>query len=604
MRRRALATAAIVLAPVVTALLAGPGCDPVEGASRSRAPVNACPEHACEAYPAGRTQAKCSVEGRCESAGLPDSFVIVVSVPDTSFLAPGYTFLVPSNDLLHAKPPFRPGCTPPTCLPLPSLGEATGGYVVRADAATAMGIRIDDGASIPVRVTFAPFVPQSSPAAEAIATGLPTDLSFAASRLFQEDVIRYEQPLPAGPYLRMSYPEPPFDEMFPPILDPVTIPTGTLTDEFTLTSKQLDDVTGLTRTARVRRARGLDGFRVWIEETRTHRRVSVARTLRGAVAEARLDTVGQNADGTTALRDGLSVVVAPPDSWIGVPRFESQLIGGQGLGDIAYPEIPPPATVVGVIGAHDPARPDGELSGIPSRVTLESTTLRLADGTSEQLLRYETSLSTDASGRFSTVVPPGTYDVVIEPAIGTGFSKSKRTVELPQASLVLEPSRRSAAVGRAMLSDGRPLASATILAMPAGASGASGVAPRGGRTVTGEDGSFRLELDLGSYAIAVVPEEGTGFPRIVTVRPVNAAPEEDLGDLVVPPPVKLAFTIKGFSVKDPGRALSIANAFVRIFGLPDAKAGASAGGEALFEIGRGVTDDTGKCEILLAQQPR
>ena len=82
-------------------------CDPVEGTSRSRAPTNECPAFACDAYPPGRTQAKCQENGRCEAQGIPEQFTIVVSVPDSSFLSPGYTFIVPSDDLFHARPPFK-----------------------------------------------------------------------------------------------------------------------------------------------------------------------------------------------------------------------------------------------------------------------------------------------------------------------------------------------------------------------------------------------------------------------------------------------------------------------------------------------------------------
>jgi hypothetical protein len=577
-------------------------CDPVEGTSRSRAPANVCPDHACELYPAGRTQAKCSAGGRCESGGFPETFVLAVNVPSTSFFSPGQTFLVSSNDLLHAKPPFPPSCAPPKCLALSSLGEANGAYFVKQvtdgfgdQTARAVGLLVPDGTSIPVRVQFLPLVPDAD--AEATDVGLPGGPLFGASRLFQNNALRYEAAIASGRYTRLAYPEPPYDAFYPPVTSTVTIPRGTLTDEVTISATSLDDSTGATRLAKVSRSQGLDGFRIWILDTATRRRVSVARPLHGTTAETTLHTIGQSVEGSTALREGLSVVVVPPSDWLAVPRLESELINGSGLQGLVYPDVPPPTSVAGVVVENT----DSGLQGIPSRVTLSSTAITVTGGATNTLLRYETSVSTDAAGRFTTVMPPGVYDALVEPAEGTGFSKAKLNVEVGAAPLLLAPPRRSAAIGRAMLSDGRPLGRATVLATPAPVQSGSGVVPRGGRATTADDGTFRLELDLGSYAISVVPEEGTGFARTVAVRNVAASPQEVLGDLVVPPPAVLSFTLKSLS-SDTGFSLPIAGALVRVFGPPtDAPTASPA---SFVEIGRGTADGSGKCEILLAQQPR
>lgn len=589
---------ACVLALLVGATGLGLACGPIEGTSLSRAPKNACAEHPCDLYePGPRTRPVCS-GGRCELPGRPDyPFTIVVNVPSESFYAPGYTFVVSSDELFAPRSTSRGQCAPPGCLSLPSLANAVGGYVVRREAADAVGKPLPDGFSLPVRVTF---IPLSAPATEARALGLPTQLTFASSARLGKSVV-YQEPLPSGSYLRLSYPEPPYDAYFPPAIDEVAV-AGDFTDDFALGAlaasdppgtRQLDDPSGDSRRAHVRRADGLDGFRIWLADAKSKRRVSVVRTLAGVDAEARLDTTGQSAGSTSALRDGLDVVVAPPESWIAAPRLVSALIGGQGLRELVYPELPVPASLSGVVAIRGAS---GELTGIPARLAFESETIRLADATASPLLQYRTTLATDDAGRFATVLPPGVYDVVAEPSEGTGYAKFRRVLEVSETRAVtLEPPLRTLTTGRVLLSDGRPLASAQILAVPAKVQPDPTLVPRAGRTATDAGGSFRLELDQGSFEMTVVPEPGTGFPRVVTLRGIGPT-EEDLGTLVVPAPMRLPLTVRAPTASEaPG--LPIARALVRVYAEP-------AGGGPAVEVGSAFTDEAAKCEILLADQPR
>jgi hypothetical protein len=438
-------------------------CSPVEGTSLSSAPQNVCATHPCESYaPGTRTKPVCNgTLGICEIQGRPDfAFTIVVSVPSASFYAPGYSFRVSSADLYNPPAtPTRGQCSPPSCLALPLLTKTNGSYVVGQDASAAVGFSLPDRISLPVRVTF---VPLSAPGVEALAAGLPSDVLFAASQLSGTSVT-YEQPLPAGQYLRLSYPEPPYEEYFPPFTSEVTVSRDSSDDLVLVATRQstdpsswkpLDDPSGDSRRARVRRAEGLDGFRIWLADTKTSRRVSVIRTLAGTDAETRLDTAGQSTGTGTALRDGIDVVVAPPDTWVAAPRLESTLIGGQGLRDLVYPALPAPASLSGVVATRGA---DGTLTGIASQLSIESETVNLDDGTPSPLLRYRTSLATDEAGRFATVLPPGLYDIVVEPAEGTGFGKVKKVLDVSSTrATTLEPPTRTSATGRAMLSDGSP----------------------------------------------------------------------------------------------------------------------------------------------------
>jgi hypothetical protein len=312
--------------------------------------------------------------------------------------------------------------------------------------------------------------------------------------------------------------------------------------------------------------------------------------------EVRLDTVGQTQPDSHAIRDGVDVILAPPEGWLGVPRLQSRLNSGSGHENLPFPPLPPPVAITGVVAHGDaPA-----LTGIPARLVFSSSTTGLISLDSDapnSLLMYRTVVSTDDSGRFATVLPQGFYDVTVEPAEGTGFAKVRETFDTSRSlARTFLPPARTIASGRAVLSDGRPLAEAEILALPSASAPAGNVAvltPRPARTRTDENGAFRFELDQGPYDLFVDPQAGTSFPRVVQARSFGTG-SADLGEIVVAPPARLSFTMK-----DPSQAQNpIARAMVRVFAeLPGR-------GPPAVEIGRAMTGDQGECEILLAQQPR
>lgn len=564
--------------------LVGAACGPIVGTPLSDAPVNTCTENPCDRYAGAKNSAACK-GGRCELgvANLPSSYVVVVSVPNTSFYAPSRSFVFTNVEINTPRFPPVPGCPTPTCLPLPSLGSAAGAYFTQAAAAKTVGLPVVEKSSIPVRVTY---VPQFA------ASNLPVDLAFTASRIFQEpsqggtkQSVLYTLPLPAGRYTRILYPEPPFDAYFPPFIGDVRIDSGfTAQDNLTLgDTVALDDPddVGDSRLAIVTRPEGLDGWQIHLE--RDGRRISSLRTLAGNNARVRLDTAGQ------ATLDDVDVILAPPADWIGVPRLESGLLGGQGLKSVQYPSLPAPGTLIGRI-AIDVA---SVATGIAGRVIFESTAIRLPDGTKSQLLRYTTTVSTDEAGRFQTVLPLGVYDVTLEPAEGTGFGKVKRPYEIDESlHVTFVPPRRTHATGHVVLGDGRPLGRALIVASPSSEAGPPSSRPRPAQTTSAPDGSFSFDIDAGQYDLTVVPQAGTGFPRVVTPgRSIAPAKDEDLGTTTVPLPAPLSF-----DVKDPSRN-GIAGAMVRVF-LP------REGGLPVVEIGSALTDGSGHCEILLAPSAR
>jgi hypothetical protein len=596
-RRLAIAVASASLAVVSLAV----ACAPVQGTPLSDAPRNAgCPAiNRCDAYvvPGAKTASQCT-EGRCEYPRPDYAFTIVVNVPTSSFYGPGRTFVLTSADV-SAQPgvtPRNPNCIPPTCVQLPELVAAEGKYRVTEAAATAAGLTLPEGTSLPVRVSFFPLV--EGTADEAAPLGIPADALLTSSRLIRNGK---EQPLEAsyidavsvGRYLRVAYPEAPYDAYFPPAFTQLSVSERFL-DEFLLGAAKtpLDDDTGDSRRATISRAEGLDGWRVWLIDSLTARRISSLHTLAGTKAEVVLHTVGWRQTSSPALKDDIEVLVAPPDAWLAVPRLQSRIINGQGLEQLVVPPVPGPAAVKGVV-AHG----EGDaLTGIPSKVVFTSTRLRLLDGTLQPLLRYATSVSTDDTGSFRTVLPPGLYDVSIEPSEGTGFAKSKDTFDTSEAlAKTYRPPLRTLVTGRVLLADGRPLSEAEILALPTRrtTTASAPIDPRPARTRTDREGAFSFEADQGQYDLVVDPEAGTGFPRLVQARSFGAG-TADLGEIQVAPPSRLSFKIL-----DPSQVGNpIVRAVVRVF------AEAPGRGPPAVEIGRAMTNESGEIEILLAQQPR
>lgn len=573
--------------------------------------MNRCADYPCDNYEKGsRTGARCRA-GRCEiptPGGRPDfPFWIVVHVPDTSIFAPGMTFVLFSDK--QGEPAFKKPVTPgistrcstlqlPPCLEVGGLSAVSGEYKVTQRASIEVGYPLEEGTAIPVRVVYEP---KGNDQREAFEQTLPLDALFDSSRMVSEgskSVPQHLRALPFGTYLRIMYPLPPFDAYFPPTADLQPIKTPNHVDKFFLgdpppTGKPLDDVTGDSRVATITREDGLDGWRVWLEDRRTKRRISVIRTLSGKEDTVRLDTTGENRapNGAVGLGDDVEAIVAPPESWTAVPRFVTLLFGGAGLKNLRYPAIPPPVTVTGVVALPS----DGStLLGIPARLTFESDVLATR-GEPDPLLQYSTTVNTDDRGRFATILPPGTYAATIEPADGTGYAKTRHEVVIDRTvtALTLQPPPRTVVRGRVVLTDERSLGEAEIVAIPEEPQDANSVKPRPGRTRTSDDGRFLFELDPGPYVFTVIPKAGTGFPRVIT-RPEIPSQATELPEIRVPAPTRLSFVLR-----DPSPTGNpIVRAVVRIFA-------AVPGREATpIEIGSAMTDPDGLVEILLAQEPR
>lgn len=581
----------------VLGIVVAAACAPIEGTPRSSAPLNDCAEHPCEAYASEGVKPACAF-GRCEAGKPTFDYVLVVSVPSTSFFAAGRTFFLRSRDFIGAKGTAK--CPALTCIALGALVPWDGEY--RAAPATTKRLGVPTGdreATLAASATFLPLSPDDDDR-EAAAVGLPSDVLVSSVDVRPDDprgvngsaALVLQAVVPPGRYQRTVAPA----EMYEG-LPPLTT-RAPFSAVLTLSDAVLDDPSGDSRLSRVSRAAGLDGFRIWLEDERTGRRISSIRKLAGSAAVARLDTVGEN-DGPT-LRSNVTVVLAPPEGSVGLPTKRTSVFSGVGL-DQQYPDLPPPVVVSGTVSTTD-----ASAAGLPAEVVFASTAITPLRGV-DSGLGYATRLRSDGKGRFATVLPPGQYQVFVAPDRGLGWGRATQTVAVdrPLTDLIVPAQPVSVVEGRALLADGRPLDGAEVIAEPSLVQPENANAdrarrpwlfPRSARARTDATGRFVVSLEEGTYDLTVVPEPGTGFPRLVSpARRIGPGAGGDtvvkLEPLRVPVPLKVAYTLQ-----DPSGNV-VPRAVVRAYTKP-------VGSTSYVEIGEGMTDRAGRFEILVAPQPR
>ena len=594
--------AALVVAVTFVAL----ACEPIVGTPPAAVPRNECPAHFCEAYTQEGTKPQCSA-GRCEAGKPTYPYVLVVDVPTTSFFGAGRTFVLDSRVFVGAKGTSK--CPALNCLQLPPLATVQTSLGVDKGAASALGLKVPSMPSAPAAAltTFILLPPgDRTEKRTAQDIGIPV-VDFASDlAVTGAGIPASSAEIAPGRYERIVMPQ---DPDVPPIVSSLD---RIASEEIVIGSPgyALDELpNGKTRLAHLSRTGGLDGFRVWLEDAVTETRLSTLHTLSGETAIARADTVNQNE--ASVLRANVNIVVAPPLGSVGIPTLKNGILQGTGF-EPAFPALPPPATVRGTVVSPSGAQVSGT-------VVLDSQQIALtAPDKPVSFLRYRSTLQTDPQGAFATVLPPGSYSVTVIPSAGASLAPLRATTVTIAGDVQLAPfvtNELSRVSGRALLSDGRPVSFAEVVAQPSLVQPDHPDArkrlrpwlfPREARTVTGEDGSFVIRAEEGTFDFVVIPQPGTGFGRTVSpsrkVSPPlpsdvdggsgdGGARGNDLGTLVVPAPLKVAFTIH-----DPSDNV-IPQAVVRALTLP-------TGHAEYVEIGSALTNAQGQFEILLGPVPR
>ena len=213
-------------------------------------------------------------------------------------------------------------------------------------------------------------------------------------------------------------------------------------------------------------------------------------------------------------------------------------------------------------------------------------------------------MRTDDNGRYTTILPPGTYKVDVTPA-SARLGLQTFDLIVPRTKLektfLLPP--RVTVGGIVRLWNGAPLAFGQVSFVPSGSyrsakiRGEITLPPRPVLATIGAAGGYAARLDPGTYDLVVEPAPGGVLPRTVRTGFVVAAPIDansaaaaTVPDVVVPPPTPIPFLLRDPSSKLLPRAL--VRAYVR-----------QASETAYIEIAATVADDDGSATLFLGDAP-
>lgn len=457
--------------------------------------------------------------------------------------------------------------------------------------------------------------------------------------------VAFEAYVQAGmTYERTLAPDPPFDQTFPPDINRVEFPPGEVSEAFMYEEYGPDitkktELTATVPTFDLSRADGqsLDGWTAYLRDATTKRAISPIKSLSGTTTSdggLLLPTshhpqpVGDNppdaltnAELVMAPAAGQSMPAAVFPAVAVLPRAET------------YAFVPQPVTVQGSIAWSDrhPVLADVvfEATGIyavppmPASDPSDAGTLGLGDDAGDAGRRFplqtqgfeyvaHASAQPDPEGvtsTYSIILPRGEYRIYVRPldvAPLDGGASPSHSVQVferfntgqaddpivgPDITIDLAP----ILTGAALVADQRPLAGATVEALPIHCArpmrndsgtpppDSPACMPRYAQTTTAEsDGSFALALDPGDYVVRAEPADGTRLPWVAQVVSV---PTSSPVTFRIPAPVHRELQV---FAQD---GIAVANAIVRIFTLP-------ASGPAI-ELGRALTDATGRFDVYV-----
>ncbi len=597
----------------LVAFAAFAACGPLEPFPKLVQPINRCSESECSlyaTYDSRYAQAAC-VEGACRVTATIDDLVYAVSLPRTSYFAPGVTFLLSERAVRLGSVPC--GLAVP-CFPLPLALRAEGQYV---PGSTLVGsiLRTDLGnglatTSLPVSATYFPFVQlRDGRLADAAALGIGAPQIVANKVTFEKTLAGpgpfggqspgFLATLAPGFYGRSIVPEDAFD-VFPPDTRgtdrALTIEQGgafferVALDEVDLTPSVGGDLAAPEFTI-LREGGNLDGWSTYLRETTTGRRISSRARLAGQQLRVRFLAHRSPADKDALSHAELVVIPTNPE----LPTLVVFKQAGQPFDRVEYPAIPKPARVSG--------RVLYEGSPVVADVVIRSERVYISDPELEfsQSLSWSTTLSTDRDGLFATTLPRGEYKLTLVPrAPGLATTQTTMLVDLVnevQAGKSFTVGSGLTVRGVARVSDGRALAGAEIEFVAAAASRDLNHAPplvtlRAARTTTSSDGTFELVADAGTYDLVVRPASGSGLPWIVRsdVEISVADRKREAIEVSVPAPIQLSMALR-----DPA-GNPIPWAWVRVYAPAD-------GAVVPIEIARGLSDTNGVVVLLGAGAP-
>jgi hypothetical protein len=664
-----------------------------------------CPKSAesCSALAPPTCGVTMSGESAClqSSVAPPASLVLVVNVPLNAESAsgapgtPGQTLIVTQADIA-AGAPMMGNCNRSSqnccfnmsyplhskCVRLAPVETTFGEYVV--DPALNLGLGTSP-ISVPVGATLTPewapcvgatCTPQFSQSFPASLLGLPLDAIAAATVPPCSDppvepcgaggLIEWEayQPTPLSTEAALTYstsvePLPPFT-MVPPAFD---LPGGLGATGFisvTGTDPPFEPTMSSVTPVCVTLPSGaeIEGWSVSFRDLLSQRVLSSISSLQENLTACAENPFGLGASVQTQLPLVANVPTFPPDTPVAVEHLIIAPPSSQrkwlavlaepftGLLE-SYPTTPLPVTVSGQV-KYRGTPISAELHFVSTSIFVTNITGTGCTNPSPPFLFFDTVASTENKnvpgkiGTYSVRLPPGEYDVFVDPAPGSGAARGLATLVTPDAGQTtggpialpplgtcgkiesMENVDLSAATpleitGTVLLVDGaggKPLANVTVDLTPSTPfifsppqlainPLASVDVPGSFEVTTDADGVYIFSPpqslvgpNPNGYDVTVRPQDGTNLPWIVSPQHIPLPNgRTNLGPLFVPAPVSLPLTIHDNVMDNP-----IVDAVVRAYAFTPCPPPGQCFGRAL-QIGEALTDSTGSFEMFLAPQP-
>jgi hypothetical protein len=255
---------------------------------------------------------------------------------------------------------------------------------------------------------------------------------------------------------------------------------------------------------------------------------------------------------------------------------------------------------------------------LQATVTLEATELDfLEPGT---LASYQRTAETDADGKFTVQLLPGSYRVVAVPPLETQLAVFEVEWEVAaeprfQAGRTITLVEGSRLIGRVLSPSNQPVAGANALAVASPSSrnatalqaalGEAPFVPRASSAITDERGEFELYADPGSVDVSIRPLAATGFAWLVRPAvPVNVPGNVDLLDMPLPLPVAYRGHVTVLDGVVLPEALIRAYVLLGPEGYTSSRDDPDNPAEAVVQVAEARADGRGRFELLLPQDLR
>jgi hypothetical protein len=603
-------------------------CVTVTPDAGSPAPRNTCSTDGdCAKYVQAGVAPTCS-NGVCSTLNTFD-WTAVVSLSQDAAYGAGSTFAVKYSDLAKPRSSPCPSSTCPpgqTCFQLPDFVKSTVPMVLEVAPQGAQTANWNLGNAGYTSLPVTPILRDTRGEPPGLPL-LPIEIQETLNNNFGAPPgpgggvsFEFSIAVPPAVYEQTLMPRPPFDQAFPPDIRPIDLrmPPYAMVSVFYGCSTDVrctpfDPIASGSGTPTYpvfdfSRADGrpLDGWVVFLRDQTTLRRISNIVTLAGTQPQNVQLLTSHHPKNGSAYENAALVMQPPASSGLPTAIFTAVNI----VAMETYPEIPPPTQVSGKVVSTATGQP------VAADVVFETTTnptnptglCRVLPGPQTVLdqtgdLTFTASTHTD-DGNYTIALPLGVYRVTARPtdqATEVTVVPDFATTAILPGSVCGSPIRpmpialdvRRNVRGLAKVADGRPLAAATIEAIPSGCSVAPSDAtcmPRPGQTITGSDGSYSILLDPGVYTLRARPAEGTALPWVVTTLSVGSAAVTGGPEFFVQAPF-----YAGLTLQDPG-CNPIVDGLVRVYETPTTG--------APFEIGEALTDSTGHYDMYLAVPPQ